>query len=94
MTTPAATPLTPEQARIIAERKAALVAAVEDRLPEFVKACRDPEVPKIIIQHQDAFGADYQDDEYLLLGRAIKYAGIHGKELRIHGKNRETLDQV
>jgi hypothetical protein len=39
--------------------------------------------------HQDTFGADY--DEYELLGRAIKFAGLYGKELRIAGKNRETL---
>lgn len=46
---------------------------------------------EVIILHQDAFAADYQDDEYLLLGKAIKYLGKTGKEIRIIGKNRETL---
>jgi hypothetical protein len=40
----------------------------------------------------DSFAADYQDDEYRLLGMAIKVAGIFGKELWIIGKNRETLN--
>jgi predicted amidohydrolase YtcJ len=40
---------------------------------------------------QDSFAADYQDDEYTLLGKAIKFAGLHGKELRIIGTKRETL---
>ena len=31
--------------------------------------------------HQDAFGVDY--DEYELLGMAIKFAGLYGKEVRI-----------
>jgi hypothetical protein len=43
--------------------------------------------------HQDAFAADYQEDEYRLIGMAIKFAGICGKEIRIHGRNRETVDQ-
>ena len=45
----------------------------------------------MVIIHQDAFAADYQDDEYALLGKAIKFAGLHGKEVRIIGRNRETL---
>jgi hypothetical protein len=35
--------------------------------------------------HQDAFAADYQD-EYRLLGMAIKFAGTCGKEINIHEK--------
>jgi hypothetical protein len=30
-------------------------------------------------------------DEYELLGMAIKFAGLFGKEVRIVGKNRGTL---
>jgi hypothetical protein len=30
-------------------------------------------------------------DEYELLGMAIKFAGWYGKEVRIPGKNRDTL---
>ena len=35
----------------------------------------------------------YQDDEYKLLGMAIKFAGLYGREVRIIGKNGETLMQ-
>ena len=38
-----------------------------------------------------AFAADYQADEYTLLGMAIKYAGLRGKEVRVIGKNRSSL---
>jgi hypothetical protein len=48
----------------------------------------------VAIIHQDSFPADYQDDEYTLLGKAIKFAGFHGKEVRVIGKNRETLTAV
>ena len=34
-----------------------------------------------------------QDEEYRLIGMAIKFAGICGKEIRIHGRNRETVDE-
>ncbi|MGO9124855.1 MAG: hypothetical protein ACLP6G_08185 [Terriglobales bacterium] len=43
--------------------------------------------------HQDAFAADYQEDEYMLLGMAIKYAGLRGKEVRVIGMNRSTLGE-
>jgi hypothetical protein len=32
----------------------------------------------------------YQDNEYTLLGMAIKIAGLRGKEVRVIGKNRST----
>jgi hypothetical protein len=71
------------------KREAALAAEVERLLPDFVNSCRDR--ADAVIIHQDSFAADYQDQEYALLGRAIKFAGLHGKEIRIIGKNRETL---
>jgi len=71
------------------EKEAALVAEVERLLPDFVNSCR--EKAEVVIIHQDAFAADYQDQEYALLGKAIKFAGLHGKEVRVIGKNRETL---
>jgi hypothetical protein len=70
-------------------REAALAAEVERLLPEFVNSCRDR--ADVVIIHQDAFAADYQDHEYKLLGKAIKFAGLHGKEVHIIGKNRGTL---
>jgi hypothetical protein len=77
----------PEEERM--EKDVALAAEVESLLPDCVKSCRD-KAPVVII-HQDAFAADYQDHEYALLGKAIMFAGLYGKEVRIIGKNRETL---
>jgi len=37
------------------------------------------------------FAADYQEDVYPLLGMAIKYADLRGKEVRVIGKNRSSL---
>jgi len=71
------------------EKEAVLAAEVERLLPDFVNSCRDK--ADVVIIHQDAFAADYQDHEYALLGKAIKFAGLHGKEVHIIGKNRETL---
>ena len=71
------------------EKEAALAAEGERVLPDFVNSCRDN--ADVVIVHQDAFAADYQDHEYALLGKAIKFAGLHGKEVRIIGKNRESL---
>jgi hypothetical protein len=36
----------------------------------------------------------YQEDEYTLLGMAIKYAGLRGKEVRVIGKNRTLLKRT
>ena len=76
--------------KALRERKAALLIEIRRLLPDFVKSCGTNE--DVIILHQDSFAADYQDDEYALLGMAIKFAGLHGKEVRIIGKNRETLN--
>ena len=74
------------------EKEAALAAEIERLLPDFVNSCRDK--ADVVLIHQDAFAADYQDHEYALLGKAIKFAGLHGKEVRIIGKNRETLKEA
>lgn len=74
------------------EQETALTAEVQRLLPDFVNSCRDK--ADVVIIHQDAFAADYQDHEYALLGKAIKFAGLHGKEVRIIGKNRETLKEA
>jgi hypothetical protein len=75
----------------IRQRKAALLVEIRRLLPDFVKSCGKNE--DLIILHQDSFAADYQQDEYALLGMAIKFAGLHGKEVRIIGTNRETLKE-
>ncbi|MGA8556477.1 MAG: hypothetical protein WB630_18840 [Candidatus Acidiferrales bacterium] len=71
----------------VEKREKALRMAMEKVLPDFAKSCRDTVGPVLI--HQDAFAVDY--DEYELLGMAIKFAGLYGKEVRIIGKNRDTL---
>ena len=73
------------------EKESALTAKIARLLPDFAKSCRE-NVDAVII-HQDSFAADYQDEEYTILGIAIKFAGLHGKEVRIIGKNRETLKE-
>ena len=94
MTTPAATPLTPEQARIIAERKAALVAAVEDRLPESSRRTRSRGRISLFNIRTPLVLTIKTTSTSFWVGQLSIPVGIHGKELRIHGKNRETLDQV
>jgi len=32
------------------------------------------------------FAVDHHDDEYALFGKAIKFAGLHGKEVRVTRK--------
>jgi hypothetical protein len=56
-----------------------------------LKPQRDDEHGDILILHQDAFAAGYDDDEYLLLGMAIKYAGLHGVQVQLIGTNHETF---
>ena len=73
----------------IMQREAGLVRTIQQKLPDFAKACAD-EVDVVII-HQDAFAADYQEDELRLLGMAIKYAGLSGKEVQVIGRNRQTV---
>jgi len=70
-------------------KETALTLEIESLLPDFARSCRDS--AGLVIIHQDSFAADYQDYEYALFGKAIKFAGIYGKEIRIIGKNRETL---
>lgn len=72
-------------------REANLIATIGKSLPDFAAACHAAEIP-VVILHQDAFAADYQDEEYRLLGMAVKFAGTCGKEIRIHGRNRETVE--
>ena len=75
-------------------RVAILQATVQHYLPEFaakikkIKAAKDDTV---LILHQDAFAVGYDDDEYMLLGMAIKYAGLYGVTVNIIGKDEETL---
>lgn len=69
-----------------------LITTIERELPDFAKACRSAD-NTVVAMHQDSFAADYQDEEYKLLGMAIKFAGICGKEVRIIGASRNTIAQ-
>jgi hypothetical protein len=73
------------------QREANLVRTIQEKLPDFVKMCADD--VEVVVLHQDAFAADYRDDEYMLLGMAIKYAGLCGKEVQVIGKNRQTVGE-
>jgi hypothetical protein len=72
-------------------REANLVRTIQQRLPDFARACADD--VDVVILHQDAFAADYQEDELRLLGMAIKYAGLSGKEVQVIGSNRQTVGE-
>ena len=73
-----------------------VVATVEHYLPEFAKGVKKAtkeatksaqEEQPMMVLHQDAFAAGYHKDEYILLGLAIKYAGLHNVAVTIIGKN-------
>lgn len=72
------------------QRESKLKFLVDEKLPNFKKLCEQNEANDIIF-HQDAYAASYQEEEYMLLGMAIKYAGLYGKSVHITGTNRETL---
>lgn len=74
----------------IIQRESHLLRTIQQQLPDFAKACAD-DGAVVVILHQDAFAADYQDAEYKLLGMAIKYAGVCGKDVQVVGRNRETV---
>ena len=63
------------------ERERLLIAEIETEPPGFAQACR-ADVDCVLI-HQEAFAPMLGTAELLLLGKAIKYAGLVRKELRI-----------
>ena len=71
------------------QRESNLIATIRKKLPDFARMCADD--AEYVLLNQDAFAADYQDDEYALLGMAIKYAGLRGKEVRVIGRNRSSF---
>ncbi len=75
----------------IMQRQSELVRRIQNTLPDFVKACAAD--ADMVVLHQDAFAAAYQDDEYALLGMAIKYAGLYGKEVRVIAATRQTVEE-
>ena len=62
----------------LTRKEANLIVAIEKMLSDFARPCRARDIP-VVIMHQDAFAADYQEEEYRLIGMAIKFAGICGE---------------
>ena len=75
----------------IMQRQSELVSKIRNLLPDFVKACAAD--ADMVLLHQDAFAATYQEDEYSILGMAIKYAGLCGKEVRVISTTRQTVGE-
>lgn len=63
------------------DRRSRLVRTVQEKLPGFVNACAAD--LDVIVLHQNAFAADYQESDCTLFGMALKYAGLCGKEVRV-----------
>ena len=66
----------------IMQREAHLIREIQQKLPNFVKACADD--VEVVVLHQDAFAADYRDDEYRLLGMARQIRWRSGRHLISH----------
>ncbi|HEY0297954.1 MAG TPA: hypothetical protein VGB84_01920 [Arachidicoccus sp.] len=62
--------------------KQKMIEVVEKELPNFVKLIKTSN-EEMIIFPQNAFAADYQENEFALLGMAIKYAGLYNREITI-----------
>ena len=77
------------------ERIAVLRATVETYLPDFARGVRASQAKdakgSVMVLHQDSFAAGYHEDEYTLLGMAVKYAGLNGVEVKVIGTNHETF---
>ena len=65
----------------VLDRERLLREEIERELPDFVNACHAN--ANFVIMHQDAFAPMLGSNEIFLLGKAIKYAGLNGKEVRI-----------
>jgi len=63
-----------------------LISIIEQEFPNFARMCRDPGAD-LVLMHQDAFATSLHEDEYKLLGMAIKFAGMCDKHVQIIPKN-------
>jgi len=50
-------------------------------MAEANKKLKDEDKAAVMVMCQDAFAAGYQDDEYIIFGMALKYAGLCGLEI-------------
>jgi hypothetical protein len=67
----------------------AVTKLVAEELPRWKAACDHPE-GQVVILNQQAFGKSASD--MLLLGLAIKYAGIAGKDVTVGAVEEKPLD--
>ena len=80
--------------QVWATRRLALKKEIETKLPSFTLVCQNAAragTPNVFI-HQNAFGAMYSDEEYTLLGKAMKYAGFYGITINFGGDPTYTPD--
>ncbi len=75
-----------------------ITLTVEKYLPEFAKKMKQISKSKKgkrtgTAFHQDTFAFNFSTDELVLLGMAIKYAGMYGVTVIVIGQNDETLNQ-
>ena len=61
---------------------------IEKMLPDFARARRARDIP-VVIMRQDAFAADYQEEEYRLIGMAIKFSGLRQRSPRTRKVSRD-----
>jgi hypothetical protein len=64
------------------QRESSLIATIRKKLPDFAKACADD--AELVLLHQDAFAADYQDEEIR--------ASRHGDQVRWAPWERSACD--
>ena len=79
----------PEDKRV---KKRRLLPQRSEPIADFVNSCRDKAA--VVIIHQDAFAADYQDDEYMLLGKAIKFADSTERKSILSGKTEKRSKEI
>lgn len=61
---------------------------IEDALPKFARACHAE--TDLMLMHQDS-SRQIIRTELSLLGKAIKYAGLLGKDVHVIGRNAQTV---
>jgi hypothetical protein len=82
--------------QVWAARRIALKKEIETVLPSFALLCQNAEragTPNVFV-HQNAFAAMYSDEEYTLLGKAMKYAGFYGLTINFGGDPTYTPDDA
>lgn len=79
-----------------AARRLILKKEIETKLPSFALMCQnaDRSGTQNVFIHQNAFAAMYSDEEYTLLGKAMKYAGFFGLTINFGGDPTYTPDDA